>query len=134
MPQDDKEPDGEPWPAAGFPGPPKSRPLSTIAELLTWRPPADSLSSPADNPQQQHAVATLSGSQLPAHIFQHTQDPCSSEVPLVLSHTATAHVGSGNSSAAGHTAQQRPQLLVCHDMMGGYLPQDALLSGADDYR
>lgn len=34
------EPGEGPWPAAaGFPGPPQCRPISTITQLLTWQPP-----------------------------------------------------------------------------------------------
>jgi hypothetical protein len=31
----------------------------------------------------------------------------------------------------GPLTPERPKLLVCHDMMGGYLPGEALLAGVD---
>lgn len=154
MPPDSDEPDGEPWPAAGHAGPPRCRPLSTIAELLTWQAPPTTTRSFTDSPSsltattavdtqpetqtqqqrqgetQHHASPPQAQQQQPAVQQQSSlcpADPCCSKVPL---QSSTRHI----SCSSGQVGQQRPQLLLCHDMMGGYLPQDALLSGSNDHR
>lgn len=145
VPRDDLEPNQDPWPAGGFPGPPKSRPLTTIAQLLTWTPPTavditnSSLEGEPRGPLlQQHATGQVAGST----VLQSTRatqgqlpDPCSSNTPLVLPQPGIRGAGSaGTSHGAADCPAGRPQLLVCHDMMGGYHPQETLLSGFDDHR
>eukprot|EP00775_Hariotina_reticulata_P011568 gene11568-11712_t len=66
------------------------------------------------------------------------EDPCSCCTPLLLDgQSASSSRGSSRHSQAvaqgaqDNTEPQRPKLLVCHDMMGGYLPGEALLGGVD---
>jgi hypothetical protein len=157
--QDVLEPGEQPWPAEGFPGPPRCRPISTVAELLTWTPPAPAAAA--------ESVDCISNSAVPADC--RSVDPCVCVTPLHLPDgaecrgcpsatlaAAAAAVAPASPAAAtcgvvlgiqslDHQQQQqstaasisrssacRPQLLVCHDMRGGYLDYEAPLAGSDD--
>eukprot|EP00879_Flechtneria_rotunda_P009445 GHRR01009887.1.p1 GENE.GHRR01009887.1~~GHRR01009887.1.p1 ORF type:complete len:846 (+),score=292.20 GHRR01009887.1:222-2759(+) len=127
----------QPWPRASFAGPPECRPISTVTQLLTWQPPQHTAQSaapagPTDSsaavigshsqqqPQQStYSPVVLTNLRDSSASGSAVADPCSSSIPLVLSRPRR-----------GQAHGSRPQLLVCHDMMGGYLPQDTLLAGS----
>lgn len=137
------EPGETAWPAQGFAGPARCRPLSTVTELLTWMPlPPPAAAAAAD----QQPAGSSNGSSFP--------DPCACTTPLHLpappqppaaaaAAPATDDVQETDTQQQDPNQQQqqqpgsskvssRSQLLVCHDMRGGYLDYEALLSGSTD--
>ena len=127
------EPGEGPWPAAGFPGPPRCRPISTVTELLTWQPPQPAAAAAAAATQPTLNTSSSSSGA--------GADPCVCTTPLVLpqpsppqgqpsSQSSAPAAADGSSSSS--SAADRTQLLVCHDMRGGYLDYESLLAGSPD--
>jgi len=123
-PHEGLEPGEQPWPAEGFA---TCRPISTVTELLSWQPPKH-LQALAPDPD----AAPSQPSQ---------RDPCACSTELVLPETmgytsAAAPAGKAalapNGQSACSAGSPRQQLLVCHDMMGGYLDYESTPQGTAD--
>jgi hypothetical protein len=87
-----------------------------VAELLSWQPQAAAAAAAAgDIVTDITAIPSTADDSSTRQQYNPAADPCSCTTPLQL--------------PIQQQQQGQPQLLVCHDMMGGYLPEEVSLSG-----
>ncbi|KAG2497145.1 hypothetical protein HYH03_004736 [Edaphochlamys debaryana] len=116
---------------------PEARPLDSVDALLAWRPPPPDPACPAPSPDADPDAPFCRTYNTPLmrpasdSTSTHASSSTSTPAHPAPAAASAASAGTGPAGPGGAQAGPLPRLLVCHDMMGGYLA-DRFVQGAPE--